>query len=400
MVTMQDDELQVLGRGTASKRNRKKFVWGAIIIAFAFMTLWIWRFITSVENQDGRAEIGSTLNDDLRRLATGLLNRELTELNGLQGQVIVMEVETGAIKAMVGLERKYDGSYEPCENFAYQQEPGSIVKTAVMLALLETGEVKLTDEVDVDNGIWALDELYTIRDHNWSRGGYGVINMERVLEVSSNIGISKMVQKVFKGREQEFFNSLARMSFGEPSSVEGIEGLKPMRYSSPKDSTWAYRQLLWSAIGYDRFMTSIQTLAFYNAIANDGRMVKPSLRKGEAEVINEQIASKENIAEIQKALYHVVSEGLAKPAGTPLVEVAGKTGTAQVRSLYGESGTEESEYNVSFCGYFPAFAPKYSIIISLNKMGLPTSGGQMAGSVFHDIVEWMVHHGWIDEDNK
>ena len=147
-------------------------------------------------------------------------------------------------------------------------------------------------------------------------------------------------------------------------------------------------------------MTSIQTLAFYNAIANDGRMVKPSLRKGEAEVINEQIASKENIAEIQKALYHVVSEGLAKPAGTPLVEVAGKTGTAQVRSLYGESGTEESEYNVSFCGYFPAFAPKYSIIISLNKMGLPTSGGQMAGSVFHDIVEWMVHHGWIDEDNK
>ena len=122
------------------------------------------------------------------------------------------------------------------------------------------------------------------------------------------------------------------------------------------------------------------------------------LREGETEVINEQIASKENISEIQKALYHVVSEGLAKPAGTHLVEVAGKTGTAQVRSMYDSFESQSSEYHVSFCGYFPAFAPKYSMIISLNKMGLPASGGAMAGAVFHDVVEWMVLHGWLDKE--
>lgn len=370
------------------------------IIALIVAALLLWNYKPGVEGPDGRAKIGSTIDEDLRRLATGVLNKKLTELNGLQGQVIVMEVETGAIKAMVGLERKYDGSYRPCNNFGYWQEPGQTISTAVMLALLETGEVKLSDEVDVDNGVWALDELNTIRDHNWNRGGYGVINMEHILEVSSNVGISKMVNKVFMGKEQEFFDMLDKMSYGKPDIIEGFPPMRPSSHTSPNDSTWTRKLLLWNAFGYDWTITPIQTLTFYNAIANGGKMVKPTLREGETEVINEQIASKENIAEIQKALYHVVTEGLAKPAGTHLVEVAGKMGDAQVKSLYDSQDSETTEYHVSFCGYFPAFTPKYSIIVSLNKMGLPVSGGLMAGSVFHDIVEWMVHHGWINEDNK
>ena len=368
------------------------------IIALIVAALLLWNYKPCVEGPDGRAKIGSTIDEDLRRLATGVLNKKLTELNGLQGQVIVMEVETGAIKAMVGLERKYDGSYRPCNNFGYWQEPGQTISTAVMLALLETGEVKLSDEVDVDNGVWALDELNTIRDHNWNRGGYGVINMEHILEVSSNVGISKMVNKVFMGKEQEFFDMLDKMSYGKPDIIEGFPPMRPSSHTSPNDSTWTRKLLLWNAFGYDRTITPIQTLTFYNAIANGGKMVKPTLREGETEVINEQIASKENIAEIQKALYHVVTEGLAKPAGTHLVEVAGKMGDAQVKSLYDSQDSETTEYHVSFCGYFPAFAPQYSIIISLNKMGLPYSGGLMAGSVFHDIVEWMVHHGWMNDE--
>jgi len=362
--------------------------------------LLVWRSIPKEEVPDGRAKIGSTLDDDLRRMATGVLNNKLVELNGLQGQVIIMEVKTGAIKAMVGLERKYDGSYEPCNNFGYWQEPGQSITTASLLALLETGEVKLSDEVDVEKGIWYLDSRNTILDHNWNRDGYGVISMEIALEKSSNIGISKMVNQVFMGNERGFYSSLEKMSFGEPAAIEGIDDLKPTFIVSPKDSTWSRKMLLWNAIGYEMKIAPIQTLTFYNAIANGGKMVKPTLREGGTEVINEQIASKENISEIQKALYHVVSEGLAKPAGTHLVEVAGKTGTAQVRSMYDSLESESSEYHVSFCGYFPASAPKYSMIISLNKMGLPASGGAMAGSVFHDIVEWMVHHGWINEDNK
>lgn len=396
---MRDDELQVLGRRTRSRNHIKWNILGASFI-LALIALVVWTFVSKVESPDGRAKIGSTIDEDLRRLATGILNKKLTELNGLQGQVIVMEVETGAIKAMVGLERKYDGSYQSCNNFGYQQEPGSTMMTAALLALLETGEVKISDEVDVGNGVWALDERNTIRDRNWNRGGYGVIDMERILEVSSNVGISKMVNKVFMGKEQEFFDMLDKMSYGKPDNVESFPTLRPSWHTSPNDSTWTRKLLLWNAFGYDRTITPIQTLSFYNAIANGGKMVKPTLREGETEVINEQIASKENISEIQKVLFHVVTEGLAKPAGTHLIEVAGKMGDAQVKSLYDSYGSESSEYHVSFCGFFPAFAPQYSIIISLNKMGLPASGGLMAGSVFHDIVEWMVHHGWMDEDNK
>ncbi|MBQ9675208.1 MAG: penicillin-binding protein [Bacteroidaceae bacterium] len=392
--------MQVLGRRTRSRNHIKWYVLILSIIALIVAALLLWNYKPGVEGPDGRAKIGSTIDEDLRRLATGVLNKKLTELNGLQGQVIVMEVETGAIKAMVGLERKYDGSYRPCNNFGYWQEPGQTISTAVMLALLETGEVKLSDEVDVDNGVWALDELNTIRDHNWNRGGYGVINMEHILEVSSNVGISKMVNKVFMGKEQEFFDMLDKMSYGKPDIIEGFPPMRPSSHTSPNDSTWTRKLLLWNAFGYDRTITPIQTLTFYNAIANGGKMVKPTLREGETEVINEQIASKENISEIQKALFHVVTEGLAKPAGTHLVEVAGKMGDAQVKSLYDSQDSEATEYHVSFCGYFPAFAPQYSIIISLNKMGLPYSGGLMAGSVFHVIVEWMVQHGWMNEDNQ
>ena len=398
---MRDDELQVLGQGGRCKDNRGWFIAAVCVAVACLLGLIGYLLMPRGEKVVSPEGLGETIDADLQQVADSLLAEELTTLNGLQGQVIVMEVQTGAIKALVGLERGFDGRYQPCRNFGYQQEPGSTVETAVLMALLETGEVKLTDEVDVDNGIWALDELNIIKDHNWHRGGYGVINMEQALEVSSNIAFSKMVNEVFRGKELEFFDSLDRMNFGDPNNVEGIEELRPMRYSSPKDSTWARKQLLWSSIGYDRFMAPIQTLTYYNAIANDGKMVKPTLRVGEPEVINEQIASKENIAAMQGALYHVVSEGLAKPAGTPLVEVAGKTGTAQVRSIYGEGDSEVSEYHISFCGYFPAFSPKYSIIVSLNKQGLPASGGTMAGSVFSQITEWMVKHGMgtSDEEN-
>lgn len=390
---MRDDELQVLGRGKAKRNIWKWIAWSTIsIVAIVGFVLAIQKHNADLEAKARMERLGNTIDEGLQHITDSLLSQKLMELAGLHGQVIVMEVQTGAIKALVGLERKFDGTYQACRNFGYQQEPGSTVKTAVLLSLLETGEVKLTDEVDVGEGTWDIQEGDSIKDHNWLRGGYGVINLERVLEVSSNIGISKMVNKVFKGKELDYFNSLDRMSFGQPDSIEGISELRPMLYDSPKDSAWASKQMLWSSIGYERQMAAIQTLTFYNAIANDGKMVKPSLLLGDVEVINEQIASKENIAEIQKALYHVITEGLAKPAGTPLVAVSGKTGTASVPNYWGEGNV----YHVSFCGYFPAFAPKYSIIVSLNKPGLPASGGQMAGTVFHDIVEWMVTNGMLE----
>ena len=133
-------------------------------------------------------------------------------------------------------------------------------------------------------------------------------------------------------------------------------------------------------------------LTFYNAIANDGKMVKPTLKTGEIEIINPEIASKANIKVMQEVLNHVVSQGLGKKAGTPILPVAGKTGTSQVGEYEFGDETYVDEYQVAFCGYFPADKPKYSMIVSMNKLGLPASGGGMAGVLFHNIMEWMITH--------
>lgn len=397
---MREDELQVLGKQQEMSK-RKKWAIGifSVIAAAVFVSIgfFIHRDLVS-HSPEWEEKEGTTIISALQEVVDSLLNDKLTEMSGLQGQVIIMEVNTGAIRAMVGFERRFDGKFQHCSNFAFQQEPGSTMKTAALLALLETGEVKLTDEVDTGEGVWAIDDEDIIKDHNWHRGGYGKITLERALEISSNIGISKTIRKVFDGKEQRYFELLDKMSLGQPDSIEGIAELKPMVYSSPKDSTWASRQLLWNSIGYERKMAPIQTLTFYNAIANDGKMVKPMLRPGKTEVINEQIASKENIAKIQQALYNVVCRGLGKKAGSEIIPSAGKPGTTQVNSFewLSEEGYGIDEYHMSFCGYFPAMSPKYSIIVSMNKLGIPASGGSMAGPVFHDIMEWMVAHRMVD----
>lgn len=390
---MRNDDFQVLGvERKKRQRNRWLFVMLAVIaiaIAVGLGTYWA----TAPQTiRTGKKMGDPTIVPELQAAADSLLNAKLTEIDGLQGQAIVMDVKTGEILAMVGRERKFDGTFQPCENFAYQQEQGSVAKAASLLAVLETGKMKLSDEVETAGGVWPVEEGLLMRDHNWRRGGYGIISLERVLAVSSNIGMGQAVDKAFHDKQQQFFDMLDKMSFGQPDSIEGISGLKPSSYSSPKDSDWSKWKIWWSAIGYERKMAPIQMLTFYNAIANDGKMVKPTLKTGKVEIINPQIASKANIDSMQVALEHVVSRGLGKRAGSPFVGVAGKTGTSQVGVYdFGQDSSVE-EYLLSFCGYFPADAPRYSIIVSLNKLGLPASGGGMAGVLFHNIVEWMIQH--------
>jgi len=388
---MRDDELQVLG---AEKKHHKYNKVLVAIIALVAIAIGLY-FVLSPEQSETiktNKKVGDpTIVPELQESVDSLLTLWLDSINGMQGQVIVMEVQTGEIVAMVGRERNFEGKFQPCKNFAYQQELGSLTKTASLLAALETGEVKLSDVVDVGAGIWDIDGEHMMLDHNWRRGGYGQITLDKTLAVSSNIGISKTVRNVYKGHEKDFFLKLDSMSFGKPDSITGIDGLRPTSYSSPKDSDWVNWKLCWSAIGYERKIAPIQMLTFYNAVANNGKMVKPTLKTGEVEVINPQIASEKNIKLMQETLEHVVSQGLGRKAGTPLILVAGKTGTSQVGEYYEGEGSV-SEYQIAFCGYFPADAPKYSMIVSMNKIGLPASGGGMAGALFHDITEWMITH--------
>ena len=390
---MNNDELQILGT-EQRKGHTWKWIVAAVCVVLTIVCYLIYNRCSSTGNTLPMSQEGSTISPALQHAADSLLNDKLTEINGLQGQVIIMNVQTGEILAMAGRERNFEGKFQPCQNFAYQQELGALTMTVSLLVGLESGKAHLSDVVDTGNGVWQIDDDRIMKDHNWRRGGYGEVTLDRALGVSSNIGISKTIWSLFKGHEQDYFNKLDSMSFGQPNSIEGIEGLRPSVYSSPKDSDWVNKDILWSAIGYNRKIAPIQMLAFYNAIANNGKMVKPTFVPGTAEVVNEQIAKKENIALMQQTLEHVVSQGLGHRAGSAKILVAGKTGTSQVNEYY-EGDNTVSEYQLAFCGFFPADRPKYSMIVSLNKIGLPASGGGMAGDAFHNIVEWMIDNGMM-----
>ena len=392
---MNNDELQILGT-EQRKGHTWKWIVAAVCVVLSIVSYLIYNRCSSTDRSLPMSQEGSTISPALQYVADSLLNDKLTEINGLQGQVIIMNVQTGEILAMAGRERNFEGKFQPCQNFAYQQELGALAMTVSLLVGLESGKAHLSDVVDTGNGVWQIDDDRIMKDHNWRRGGYGEVTLDRALGVSSNIGISKTIWSLFKGHEQDYFNKLDSMSFGQPNSIEGIEGLRPSVYSSPKDSDWVNKDILWSAIGYNRKIAPIQMLTFYNAIANNGKMVKPTLVPGTAEVVNEQIAKKENIALMQQTLEHVVSQGLGHKAGSAKILVAGKTGTSQVNEYY-EGDNAVSEYQVAFCGFFPANKPKYSMIVSLNKIGLPASGGGMAGDAFHNIVEWMIDNGMLNK---
>ena len=397
---MIDDELQVLGK---PHKMSKKTKWMIFISAITMMILCVVLGMIihsslspqqTIKVKTGKKIGDPTIVPELQATVDSILNANMTEIgNCLQGQAIVMEVQTGEILAMSGLERNFEGKFQPCQNFAYQQELGSLMKTASLLTLFERG-IDSTYVVHTGIGVWGVDDNWVLKDHNWRRGGYGDMNLARAMETSSNIGIGVPVWESYKGHEQDFFDDLNKMSFGQPDFINGIEGLKPTTYDSPKDSDWVNKFIIWSAIGYNRKIAPIQMLTFYNAIANDGKMVKPTLKTGEIEILNPQIASKDNIKKMQVILEHVVSQGLGRKAGSPIIRVAGKTGTSQVNEYdyYNEVGTPLVEYQLAFCGYFPADKPKYSMIVSINKLGLPASGGGMAGVVFHYIMNWIITH--------
>lgn len=395
---MNNDELQILGAEKKQRKNNKVKVATIALVALLVIGGGICYYATSLKQPEiiktGKKMGEPTIVPELQTAVDTILLAEMEMLDMLQGQAIVMEVQTGEILAMVGLERNFEGKFQPCKNFAYQQELGALMQTVSLLTLFENG-IDSTYVVHTGEGIWEVDDSWVMRDHNWRRGGYGDLNLARALEVSSNIGIGMPVWKFYKGHEQDFFDNLNKMSFGQPDFINGIEGLKPTSYDSPKDSDWINRRIWWSAIGYERKIAPIQMLTFYNAIANNGKMVKPTLKTGEIEIINPQIASKDNIKKMQVILEHVVSQGLGRRAGSPMVLVAGKAGTSQVGEYDFGKDTYVDEYQLAFCGYYPADAPQYSIIVSMNKLGLPASGGGMAGVVFSNIVEWMIGHDML-----
>ena len=314
----------------------------------------------------------STIDSTLQTNATAILESKLSEINAQSGQVIVMEVQSGQIKALVGLTRKDSTNYQPCENFSVWQSTG-LMHPISLLAALETGKVKLSDKVDTGNGIYQVHGR-ELKDHNWHRGGYGELTIQEGLAASSNIATYKTVEKAFGDNPQTFFDLLTNMSYGKPDSINGIASLQPYKITE--------KNITWNCIGYEQLISPIQVLTFYNAIANNGKMIQPQLYKDSVVVINPQMASRASIDSLKQALVFNITDGFGQPAKSDKTTVAGKQGTIVVSTDNGNT-----VYSVEFCGYFPTDNPKYSIIVSINKTGLPASGGLMAGDAFRQFVD-------------
>ena len=333
--------------------------------------------LSACQNKQQVTESFSTIDSTLQTNATSILEEKLSEINAQSGQVIVMEVQTGQIKALVGLTRKDSTNYQPCENFSVWQSTG-LMHPISLLTALETGKVKLSDKVDTGNGIYQVHGR-ELKDHNWNRGGYGELTVQEGLAVSSNIATYKAMEKAFGDNPQIFFDLLANMSYGKPDSINGIASLQPYKITE--------KNITWNCIGYEQLISPIQVLTFYNAIANDGKMIQPQLYKDSVVVINPQIASRASIDSLKKALVFNITDGLGQPAKSDKVVVAGMQGTS---SLSTNEDSTKDMYAIEFCGYFPTDNPKYSIIVSINKTGLPASGGLMAGDIFKKIVNYAI----------
>ena len=346
-----------------------------------FIALIILFLLVSCQSRQQVTENISTIDSILQVNVTSLLENKLSELDALSGQAIVMEVQSGQIKALVGLTKKDSTNYQSCENFSVWQSTGLMHPISLLVAL-ETGKVKLSDKVDTGNGIYQIHGR-ELKDHNWHRGGYGELTVQEGLAASSNIAIYKTMEKAFGNNPQAYFNLLANMSYGKPDSITGIANLKPAHIVTPKDNNWAKSDFAWSSIGYNQQISPIQILTFYNAIANNGKMIQPQLYKDSVVVINPQIASRASIDSLKKALVFNITDGLCQPAKSDKVVVAGMQGTS---SLSTNEDSTKDMYAVEFCAYFPTDNPKYSIIVSINKTGLPASGELMAGDVFKKIV--------------
>jgi cell division protein FtsI (penicillin-binding protein 3) len=358
------------------------------------------------------ADILTTIDINIQDVAEEALLRQLEVNQADHGCAILMEVRTGEIRAIANLGRTKDGSYEELYNYAIGEstEPGSTFKLFSLLAAFEDKRVKLTDIVDVTGGIAHFGKR-TMKD---SHLGGGVMTVQQAFEKSSNVGISKVITKAYGNDPQAFVDRLYSFSVNKKLGLQ-IRGEGYPQIHGTKDKYWSGSSLPWMSIGYEVALTPLQILTFYNAVANNGVMVKPhfirEIRKAGlpvqsfgTEVINPKIASDEAIAMAKVMLEAVVDHGTGSVLKNPIYRVAGKTGTAQVAQNRG--GYNKSNYKGSFVGYFPADKPKYSCIVVINN---PTQGGYYGGAisapVFREIADRIyatdpeVGMNWVDTSN-
>ncbi|UFH47681.1 PASTA domain-containing protein [Flavobacterium galactosidilyticum] len=354
------------------------------------------RDLNEVDPQDGY-DVISTIDVYIQDVAHHALLKQLQEFEADHGCVVVMETETGHVKAIANLGRASDGTYYETTNYAVAEshEPGSTFKLVDMMAVLED---KVADTSTVYN-TFGGEIRYSgkaVRDSH--RGGYGKISLARGFELSSNTVMVQAVYDNYKNQPSKFVKHVNAWGFNKRLNMD-FEGEGRPFIPQPSDKRWSNISLPWMAFGYGVSITPMQTLTFYNAVANNGVMVKPqfiseikewnkTIVKVEKEVINPRVCSPETIKKLKVVLANVVKKGTASKLYSKDFSMAGKTGTAQVN--YGKRDGTKMHYASSFVGYFPADHPKYSCIVIVHKPSTAKGdfyGAGVAGPVFKRIAQ-------------
>ncbi len=351
-------------------------------------------------------DIHTTINTNFQDLAHNTLLNQLEKYEAQFGTVILMEVQTGAIKAIVNLGRTNKGAYYEKLNYAvgFAQEPGSTFKLISMMAALEDNYINPGDIVQTGNGERIIYGK-TVRDSK--KGGYGKITASKVFEVSSNTGIVNIIYDNYKDNPKKFVDRIYNMGIHKPLGIP-IKGEANPKIPYPTDRDWNGLSLPWMAWGYGVALTPLQILSFYNAVANDGVMVKPNFIKQigkmgskphikfNKKIINPSICSEKTLKIVKEMLSNVVKQkwGTANNIKDENINISGKTGTTQINY-----NTDSIEYNSSFVGYFPSDKPRYSCIVVINKPNKKIGyyGAKVAAPVFQEIAR-RVHSGIFKEE--
>jgi len=360
---------------------------------------------------DGK-DIVTTIDVNIQDIAHHSLLRQLEFYNADHGCVVVMETETGEIKAISNLGRSSTGKYYERLNYAVGEshEPGSAFKLMAMVTALESGKIDTSTVVDTGDGRYKMYGRY-INDSK--RGGYGKISAARALEVSSNIAFARLIEENFGEKPEEFINSLKKMNLNQRLGLP-LKGEGKAEIPAPGEKKWSKNALPSISYGYNLSLTPLQVLTFYNAIANNGKMIKPKFIKEirswdkhvesfETEVINPEICSKETIKKVQEILKNVVIRGTGQKLYAENFSMAGKTGTARTEYWLADWDVDK-KYISSFTGYFPAEKPKYSCTVVIHKPKVETGyyGADVSGPVFKDIAQkiYTSNHIINEIDNK
>ncbi|PKB16034.1 penicillin-binding protein [Flavobacterium sp. 5] len=354
------------------------------------------RDVNEVDPQDGY-DVISTIDVYIQDIAHHALLKQLEEYEADHGCVVVMETKTGQVKAISNLGRANDGTYYETTNYAYAEshEPGSTFKLVDLIAILEDKVADTSTVYDSHGGVITYSGR-KVRDSH--EGGYGKISLARGFELSSNTVMVQAVYNNYKNDPTKFVNHINSFGLNKKLGLafrgEGVPFIP-----QPSDKNWSNISLPWMAFGYGVSVTPLQTLTFYNAVANNGVMVKPMLvteikawdktiKKYNTEILNPKICSDETLRKVQAVLANVVKKGTGSKLYSKDFSMAGKTGTAQMN--YAQNGGMDKHYASSFVGYFPVDNPKYSCIVVVHKPNTANNnyyGADVAGPVFKRIAQ-------------